>query len=248
MTNDEAKFMLQGYRPNGSDANDPAIAEALAQAERDPTLRAWFEREQHFDSAIADGLKATAVPHGLRESILAGTKLSNARRPAFSVPWWAGMAAAVVLTFGTLAVIQLVKTPAQELASVGDVVNVAWAEMNGAHPRSKHADAFGEVGTWLENPETRMRDGMPLELQTLIDKGCRSQRIAGALVVEVCFRRNGTVFHVYVSPRDSFRDRGLDTDPTFQQKGEFVTASWADDRFVYVLASKHGSDGLRAIL
>ncbi|HUG10742.1 MAG TPA: hypothetical protein VMM36_07000 [Opitutaceae bacterium] len=248
MTNDEAKFTLQGYRPNGSDADDPAIAEALAQAERDPALRAWFEREQQFDTAIATGLGNVVVPHGLRDSILAGKKLSNAHRPVLALPWWAGMAAAVALTVGTLAVMQLVKAPPQELASVNSVVDFAWTEMNGAHPRSKHADEYGEVGTWLENPETRLRNGMPLGLQTLIDKGCRSQRIAGALVVEVCFRRNGKIFHVYIAPRDSFHDRGLDTEPTFQQKGEFVTASWADDRFVYVLASKHGSDGLRAIL
>jgi hypothetical protein len=246
MTNDEAKFTLHGYRPNGSDANDPAIADALAQAARDPALRAWFEREQQFDTAIASGLSSTAVPHGLRDSILAGTKLGNTRRRA--LPWWVGLAAAVALTTGTLSVMQFVKIPSGELATVAEIVDVAWAELNGAHPNSKHADQLGEVGTWLENPGTRMRDGMPLELQTLVDRGCRSQRIAGALVVEVCFRRSGTFFHVYISPRDNVRDLGLDAEPTFQQKGEFVTASWADDRYVYVLASEDGSDGLRAIL
>jgi hypothetical protein len=246
MTNDEAKFTLQGYRPNGSDANDPAIAEALAQAARDPALRTWFEHEQQFDTAIASGLSITAVPHGLRDSILAGTKLGNTRRRA--MPWWAGIAAVVALTIGTVAVTQFVKSPTRELATASDIVDFAWSELNGAHPNSKHADQLGKVGAWLENPGTRMLDGLPLELQTLIDNGCRSQRIAGALVVEVCFLRNGTFFHVYISPRGDVSDRALDAEPMFKLKGEFVTASWADDRFVYVLASENGSDGLRAIL
>ena len=91
MTNEEAKFMLQGYRPNGQDADNEAFAEALAQAERDPSLRAWFEREQAFDALIAGKLREVRAPDGLRESILAGTKLSTQPVAAERTPaWWRG--------------------------------------------------------------------------------------------------------------------------------------------------------------
>ena len=86
MTNEEAKFMLQGYRPNGSDADNQAFAEALAQAERDPQLRAWFEREQAFDAVVAEKLTELVPPAGLRGSILAGTKLSS--QPETSKQSW----------------------------------------------------------------------------------------------------------------------------------------------------------------
>ena len=44
MNNQEAKFILGAYRPGGRDAVDPMFSEALAQAGRDPELRAWFEK------------------------------------------------------------------------------------------------------------------------------------------------------------------------------------------------------------
>ena len=77
MTNEEAKFMLNGYRPNGADADNEAFAESLAQADRDPALRKWFDREQAFDRIVADKLRTVSAPEGLRESILAGRR----RRP-----------------------------------------------------------------------------------------------------------------------------------------------------------------------
>lgn len=248
MTNDDAKFMLRGYRPNGSDAGDPAFAEALAQAERDPALRTWFEREQQFDTAIAAGLRNTPVPAGLRESILAGTRLGSGQLKPSSLPWWIGIAAALVLSVGTLALWQFSRSPESKLASVGALMDVAWADLGGAHPASKHADAFPDVAAWLESPGTHMHDGLPLDFDSLIKEGCRTQHIAGSVFVEVCFRRNGTMFHVYMARRDGFGGQGLDREPMFHQKGEFATACWADARFVYVLASKHGSDAIRAIL
>jgi hypothetical protein len=38
MTNEEAKFILGGYRGNGRDASDALFAEALKQAQTDPAL------------------------------------------------------------------------------------------------------------------------------------------------------------------------------------------------------------------
>ena len=53
MKNQEAKFILGAYRPDGQDAGDPVFAEALSQAERDPDLRTWFERGRKFDTTVS---------------------------------------------------------------------------------------------------------------------------------------------------------------------------------------------------
>ena len=72
MNNEEAKFILQGYRPNGADAGDAAFRAALEQVQRDPALREWFARQQAFDAAVSTKLDAVPAPVGLREAILAG--------------------------------------------------------------------------------------------------------------------------------------------------------------------------------
>jgi len=65
MTNEEAKFLLSGYRPNGADAGDAALAEALAQARRDPALGAWWQRPAMWGVAAALAVMA-AVAMGWR--------------------------------------------------------------------------------------------------------------------------------------------------------------------------------------
>ncbi|MGH7997549.1 MAG: hypothetical protein ACREFX_14475, partial [Opitutaceae bacterium] len=96
MNNDEAKFILGGYRPGGRDAGDAAFAEALDQARRDPSLAAWLERSQAFDRAISERLKTVAPPADLRQAILAGGRLSRGSRPrrrSRSLPVWLALAA-----------------------------------------------------------------------------------------------------------------------------------------------------------
>ena len=74
MNNEQAKFVLGARRPGERDAGDPVFAEALKQAAGDPRLRAWHEREQAFDVALADRLRTAQPPAGLREAILAGAR------------------------------------------------------------------------------------------------------------------------------------------------------------------------------
>src|SRR5262249_23608223 len=80
MDNREAKFILNAYRPGGRDASDPRFSEALEQARRDPILQRWFDETVAFDTAIIDKLSAAPVPSDLRESILAGVKVSRVPR------------------------------------------------------------------------------------------------------------------------------------------------------------------------
>ncbi|MDB6169002.1 MAG: hypothetical protein JWM88_1866, partial [Verrucomicrobia bacterium] len=80
MSNNEAKFTLGAYRPNGRDAGDAMFGEPLRQARTDPALGAWFERAQAHDAAMAAKLREIAPPAALREAILAGARASRTRR------------------------------------------------------------------------------------------------------------------------------------------------------------------------
>ena len=256
MTNEEAKFMLQGYRPNGKDADNEAFAEALAQAGRDPALRAWFEREQAFDAMIAGKLREVSAPDGLRESILAGTKLSTKpTRPEQTQAWWRGawgMTVAAAAAIALIATLWLNPGRAPAVASLPGaevLLKTAMAEYHGEHPMGLHADAMGTLGEWLETDGSRLGSGkMPVDLAELHERGCRVIAVGGQELFEICFQRDGNWFHVYLAPRKSFDPSSVQDEPMFHEQGEFVAASWADEKFVYLVSSTAGIDALRGLL
>jgi hypothetical protein len=71
MDNEEAKFILQSFRPDGADAADPSFAEALALAAENRELGGWLAHERAADAAFAAALNDVEIPEDLRESILA---------------------------------------------------------------------------------------------------------------------------------------------------------------------------------
>ena len=84
ITNQSAKFVLNAYRPNGADAQDPVFRDALEQAARDPELAGWFKEQRSFDSLIAGKLAEFQPPAALYSTILAGiANRSPVRRFAF---------------------------------------------------------------------------------------------------------------------------------------------------------------------
>lgn len=254
MTNDEAKFMLTGYRPNGADADDQAMADALAQAKRDPTLGEWFEREQAFDRIVADKLASVAAPAGLRESILAGTKATSATAAKPSPSWWQqpwtiGLAAAAAVVVAFTLTLSEPETRIAQLPGMEPILKVALADFGGAHGPGAHANALGEFGAWLIDDNNRLGAGvMPVDLATLRAYGCRKINIAGHEVFEVCFERDSGWYHVFIAPREAFDSENLQRDPMFHEKGEFIAASWADEKFAYLVSSTTDLATLRGLL
>lgn len=70
MDKEQARFILQSFRPDGADAGDPEFAEALGLAAADRELGDWLARERAQDAAFASALADVAIPEDLRESIL----------------------------------------------------------------------------------------------------------------------------------------------------------------------------------
>ena len=70
MDKERAKFILQGFRPGGEDANEPAFAEALSLAAKDRELGEWLAAERAQDAEFAELLSNVAIPENLREAIL----------------------------------------------------------------------------------------------------------------------------------------------------------------------------------
>lgn len=69
MDNQQAKFILQSFRPDGADAQDPDFAEALGLAAEDRELGAWLTQERARDAAFAAALNDVPIPKDLRSAI-----------------------------------------------------------------------------------------------------------------------------------------------------------------------------------
>lgn len=241
MTNDEAKFILTAYRPGGHDASDPAFAAALAQAKNDPALGAWWAREQSHGAAVAARLKEIAPPPGLREAILAGAHASENQAPRArrSLPVWMAAAAGVMVLL-SLGVLWWGRPLAADR-----LADLAFEDI--AHGRhGGHGAATSALQAMLSNPATRLATALPIDFSTLKSTGCRTMRIAGHEVLEVCFQRGGAEFHLYIAQRSDFA--ATKSDLQFREQAMFSLAAWADDAHRFVLVTDAGIDVVKRLL
>ncbi len=242
MDNQEAKFILKAYRPGGADAGNAVFCVAVAQAQLDPELHAWFEQEQARDKVVAAKLKSVPIPAGLRGSILAGGKMSAARRLWWQQPTWLAMAASVAILL-TAAVTWQLRGPrtdwSQLAAQISD--DAAHGERHGSH-----GQAAGQLVALLSQATTKLCEPLPIDLGRLKADGCRTFTVAGHEIMEVCFVRNGGEFHLYVMVRPQSRD--LPHGPIYAVQNGLHSVMWTDPRFLYVMASDKDEAALRALL
>lgn len=71
MDNEQARFVLRSFRPDGADVGDPDFAEALKLALENRELGEWLASERAFDAEFAVALGSVDLPGHLREDIFA---------------------------------------------------------------------------------------------------------------------------------------------------------------------------------
>lgn len=240
MNTQEAKFILQARRPDGSDDGEPRFAEALEQARRDPALAEWLAREQAFDTAMADKLRAMQPPAELRAAILAGARMGRTR-PFWMKPQVLALAACGVILLGLVALWPVSRAAA---GSTDQLALGVMGEVTSDAHREAMPQASGALRTWLTDSGTRLTAGVPGEFAQLKTQGCRSLTIGGREVLEVCFQRGGT-FHLYVARREDFSG---EAEPMFRERGGVASVAWADRRNAYVLVTDDGTEALRRLL
>jgi len=246
MNNDEAKFLLNAYRPGGHDANDGAMAAALAQAKADPALGAWLARSQAHDAVVAAKLREIAPPAGLREAIIAGGRASGQVRPPQSRarwrrPVWLAAAAAMGLLLGGLAWWRL---PVGGATLDEFAVNVVARRF----VLQKRGADVGALKTWLAERRGPLPDVLPAKFAELRALGCRKLEYRGRDVSLVCFEHGGKEFHVFVARRDDFPETPSGTVPRFLERKQLLAASWSDARNHYVLVSDADLPTLKRLL
>ena len=262
MNNEEAKFILRAYRPDGQDARDPQFAEALEQARLDPELGRWFAEQTTFDKAVSQKLQAIPVPADLRASILAGRKII---RP---VPWWtrrlhpAAAAAMLALTFATIGLFAA-REPAEAPADfkhfsndltdyLGKGYGVLPKEMQ---PATEQVGYFGDqsyrityrspslddIRQWLTTNGGHGEFKGPRGLGRALNLGCGVLNWRGRRVSLIAFQTGRSLphdkIHVAIINSAELPDPPAPGVPSLIELGNWSTAAWNDGKLTYFLVA-----------
>jgi uncharacterized membrane protein YbaN (DUF454 family) len=246
MNNEEAKLILQAYRPGGLDASDPLFAEALEHARRDPELQKWFAEEQALDSQIQSKLRsAVAVPRDLKANLLALRKII---RP---VPWLfqpmkLAAAAAVVLLLGLSAFLLLPQKPTQLALFREKMVRCSMQEHG--HITFESPD-IAKIQQWLQARGVDANFELPAGLQGKPAQGCRVVDWNGQKATMVCFVLDtGEHVDFFVMDRTGLPDMPENGAPQFASANGLMTVTWAKGGKVYLLTGSGDRKFYRQLL
>jgi hypothetical protein len=244
MNTQEAKFILQAYRPGGQDAGDPQFAEALQQARLDPELSTWFAAQTAFDAAATRALREVKAPHHLRESIIAGRRVVESgitwQRPL----WWA-MAACFLFLLGIAGLwfvggsfhgyLNAMAAAAETPATAGhlDVVTQDPKQIQG----------------WLADRKVATNYVLPAGLRDTPAMGCRVLTWRGHKVAMLCYMLKGSN-HVdlFIARASEIPSPPANGQLQFSTTGQLTTATWTQGDKVYVLMSPENADFLKKYL
>lgn len=247
MNNEEAKFILRAYRSNGADATDATFCAALEQARQDPALGAWFALEQAFDRTVSAKLNQVPAPAGLRESILAGGRVTAPTK--FQRSWWQHpavltMAASVAL----LLAVGVALWPKRASAGATFMEFVAVDAQNSLMHHMGHGEKTAALQVMLSQPTTKISEHLPVNFAALRAAGCRTVQFNGHEVLEVCFQREGALFHCYIAQRADFPAFIAAVAPALTNLEGSSVATWADASLLYTVVGKVGRSTLEKIL
>jgi hypothetical protein len=205
ITNQSAKFVLNAYRPNGADAQDPLFRDALEQAARDPELADWFKEQRSFDSLIAEKLAEVQPPAALYSTILAGiANRSPVRRFAFRPL----LALAAVLVLSGVILFPMYRERVSPSNSIEQYqkANLTMLSSAPAPELDLETADFSRTQEYLAERKAPRLSSLPSTLLDLPTAGCKTLHWKGQEMSLTCFHLpSGELLHVFVIDEKAFR-------------------------------------------
>jgi hypothetical protein len=244
MDRSEAQQILSALRPGGVEANEPLFAEALALAETDPELNAWWNAQQEFDRRVASRLAEVPVPEHLRESLLAAPKVI-----AFPPRWHYRAMLAVAALVAILCVAANFWIAHEGPMDREDFTDQAVGELGTNGPQlAKLSSNHDEVKAWLKERNAPVGQ-MPSKVAAMPSIGCQKYVIAGHVVSLICFTlANGREAHLFTVSKEALKNPPTVNVPQFDKMNGWNVASWSDDHMSYLLATDGSMDDLKQML
>jgi hypothetical protein len=244
MTNEQAKQILQLYRPGTADAGDPEFVEALKLCERDAELKDWFGSHCALYAAMRSKFKKIAVPEGFKEQIIAERQV---HRPT---PVWQK---AVLLAGACAAIAMMASWLYQNITPRERHDFAAYRSYMGSFAvRAYYMDDLtndlDQIRLFLADKKAIADYLLPENLRkNATAAGCVSTKWQGKQVSMICFqsgrplRPNQTSdLWLFISERTVAEDAPTATaaTPRVEKSGGLVTASWTVGNRTYVLATE----------
>jgi hypothetical protein len=242
MTNDQAKEILQLYRPGTADAADPAFAEALELCERNPDLKNWFGNHCALYSALRSKFKQIAVPEGLKEQIIAE------RRVRTAAPLWQR----AVIAVGAVAVVVMVVFNLVQNHLPGERIDFgAYRDYMGrvasaSYGMDLNSTDLDQIRLFFAQKNAVADYVLPDSLKSNAKAvGCVATTWQGKEVSMICFRSGRQLppgresdLWLFISDRTIAKGAPSANTPAFHRENEMVSASWTVGNRTYVLTAQ----------
>ena len=227
---EEAIQVLEKFRPGRGEVEASQMAEALALAESNRSLKKWFAERQAFDAVMAEEIQTIPVPGDLHEKLLASMPVET--RSRFHVFGPALAMAAAVMILGIIVSIGRHSRPVEFAVLRQHILEESWG-------KSPHL-AFGsqdwdQVRSWLAARDVKDAWNIPDGLQDARLHGCTIVSWRGHSVPVLRLSEGHRHMHLYVMDRTELVDVPAAGSPQFEKFGSMGTASWTKADKTYVL-------------
>jgi hypothetical protein len=249
---DDVKKILWLYRPDGRDADDPEIMEALALARLDPELAQWLESHLRRQAEVRRALRRISTPAGLREQILgqqqARCKIVHWQRAGYllaaaavvavliGLPFWIRPRPPGGLNFG------IYQTQMAAIALRGYAMEVT---------TSDHV----AIRRYLAQHQVPADYVLPAGLEQAEVTGCAIESWPGGTAAMVCFRTGQPLpagaqsdLWLFVIDQTAVQGAPASSQPAITRINRLTMATWNQGGKLYLLGTTADEEVLRKFL
>lgn len=245
MDEQKARFILHAGTPRPGDAEDTTFQDAVALAERNPSLKEWVKRQDELTRALDDKFDEIPVPPDLRDRILAGCSVST-RRARVRRRQWLAMAAGFTVFLTTGLVWQFQPSRAVGGDNFASLRRDMTRFLSGPYSLEHYSPDLPVLKTHLAGAQVADFP-VPAGLTEHPSIGCRTVDWREHRVALICFSAEGEVVHLMVLPKEAVRNTP-GTERVGEQFDGWTTAGWSDDRFVYLTVTRADPEHLSRLL
>ena len=240
MTLEQAKFILQAYRPGQDISELPEMQEALQLMETHPEVQQWFEEEQAFDAAFSAKLSSIEIPDNLKAETLG--QVVQASDNVVEFPWWKqisvlGAVASMLLVLG-LVLLPTRQSPIQDTAlTIESFQAFANQTLKSSQRFNSHDENWGELVKYLNKHETPAPANLPDTINNLPTVGCMALKFQNKPVGMICFGSDSKS-HLFVVNSSDFPDMPKVRKPVLNENPYTASAYWSGmDRHYLLVAN-----------